>query len=190
MERSEENTLADLLSHDPVRIQSAMADLKQRVKKGREIKMAPFGIEIFDPFDGRVPEETQLHFLTVIRRYRAFDPALSDNEKVAAIIALVLRFAERYVAFEAALIMKIAPHPNEIVTNALREIVRHGLSSPIHVKGAAYLVSRLLDYYNDVRRATLEALSEWPEQKPYAEVVEYILPQLESDEVRFITKTE
>lgn len=189
MERSDKITLADLFSHDPPRIQSALVKLKQSINQCAEITTPPFGIELFAPFDAQVPEETQLNFLTVIRKYRKFVPALTEDEKIAVMIALVLRYAERYVAFEVALGLKTSSRALQAVATAMAEISRQGLSSPTSVKGARFLVSRLLDGGNEFRRAALQALSQWPDRKPYQEVVEYILPQLAPDEMRFITKS-
>ena len=101
-------------------------------------------------------------------------------------IAMVLRYAEGYVAFDVALKLKISAHPVHAVETAMREMVRQGLLFPTNIKGAAYLVSRLLDGKDEVRRATLQSLRLWPKDPHYLEIVEYITPQLNPDEVELL----
>jgi hypothetical protein len=62
------------------------------------------------------------------------------------------------------------------------------LISSRNVKGAAYLVSRLLDGKDEVRKATLENLRRWPKEGPYLEVKDYITPQLDPEEVKSISE--
>jgi hypothetical protein len=187
MQRADNGTLDDLHGTDQVRLQAAIRTLKEKMNQGNEIKAPPFGVEILNPFGDDVPEEVQLDFLALVVGYRSFVPELSDREKTAAMVALVLRCAERFVAFDVALKLKISRHPAQAVEMALGEVVRQGLISPKNVKGAKYLVSRLLDGKDEVRRTTLRALSQWPRQTPYAQVIAYVKPQLEPDELESLT---
>jgi hypothetical protein len=189
MRRSDEAIKADINSKDPECIQAAITDLKERIEKVDEFAMVPFGPEILIPFGDTVPVETQLDFLTILRKYRSFVPELSDEDRMHAMIAMVLRYAEGYVAFDVALKLKISAHPVHAVETAMQEIVRQGLLSPSNVKGAAYLVSRLLDGKDEVRRAILQNLRKWPNETPYQEVIEYIKPQLEPEELEFLKES-
>jgi hypothetical protein len=186
MGRSNEAILADLNSGDPPRIQQALSDLKQRMNEVDEFPLIPFGAEILAPFGDSVPEETQLDFITVVRKYRSFVPELTPEKRLASMIAVVLRYPEGYVAFEVALRLKTAPQPARAVAAAMQEVVRQGLLSPQNVKGAGYLVSRLLDGKDEVRKATLENLRLWPKAGRYLEVKDYITPQLDPDELKFL----
>jgi hypothetical protein len=49
--------------------------------------------------------------------------------------------------------------------------------------GCRVPVSCLLDGCDPVRTATLRALQTWPRDRPYIEVRQYIVPQLEPDEL-------
>jgi hypothetical protein len=182
MGRFDDELKQDLYSGDAARVQSAIRNLRERMRKGDEIKIPPFGVEILDAFGDDVPQETQLDFITLVGRYHSFIPEKSDREKKAALVALVLRYAERHIAFEVAMKLKISPDPVQAVKIALDEIVRQGLASPRNVKGAKYLVSRLLDGKDEVRKATLEALLEWPTEPPFQEAIEYVIQQLEPHE--------
>lgn len=188
MARSKDEVNADLYSGEPARICAAIAELKARMTSGEEISIPPFGVEILDPFCDQVPEEIQLDFITLIARYHSFVPERPYHEKIAVMVALVLRYAERYVAFEVAMKLKIAPDPVEAVKTGMGEMARRGLTSLRNVKGAMYLVSRLLDGKDNVRRATLESLREWPDEAPFFEVIEYVKPQLEPDELDFLKR--
>ena len=186
MPRSDEAIKADLASKDPERIAAGLRDLKDRMKAGSNLELAPFGPEILDPFGASVPIETQLDLLAILNRYRAFAPQLSREQRIAGMVEIVLRYAEHYVAYEVALLLKISEYPAQAVETAMRHIVCHGLDSPQHVDGAKLLVSRLLDGKDEVRRATLEALRQWPQEEPYQEVAKYIEPQLDPVEVEFL----
>ena len=189
MGRSNEAILADLNSGDPERIQRALTDLKQRINEVNEFPLIPFGAEIFTPFGDSVPEETQLDFITIMRKYRSFVPDPTPEERLAAMVAMVLRYAERYVAFEVALRLKTSPQPAQAAAAAMREIARQRLLSSRNVKGAAYLVSRLLDGKDEVRKATLEGLRAWPKEDPYLNVKDYIAPQLDPGELKLLSET-
>lgn len=185
--RPDEAILADMHSKDPVRVQAAIKDLKERMNKREWIKIPPLDVAILEPLGPDIPEEIQLDFLKVIRRYRAFRPELSNKEKIALSVAVVLRYGGKTrVTYDVALDLKISPDPVEAVDLAMTEIVHQGLLSPRNIKGAQYLVSCLLDGKAEVRRATLQALRQWPKEKPYMDVKKYITPQLESDEVEFL----
>jgi len=186
MEQFDKSILADLYSKNRMRVQSAIWNLKEKMNKCEEITMTPFGVEILDPFGDNVPKETQLDFLMLIGRYHSFVPKLSDEDKIATMISLVLRYGLPYITFEVALKLKISAHPVQAVQTAMLEIVRQGLFSTINVKGAAYLISRLLDGKDEVRKATLQNLCMWPADTPYLEVIEYIKPQLNPDELEFL----
>ncbi|MBE9011542.1 hypothetical protein IQ250_15135 [Pseudanabaenaceae cyanobacterium LEGE 13415] len=186
MQPSNETIVENLNSGEPERIQSALRDLKTRMDEVNEIGLAPFGAEILMPFGETVPEETQLDFIEIMRSYHTFTPDLSAADRLSAMIAIVLGYAERYVTYEVALKLKISEHPAQLIEAAMQEIVRQGLLTPTHVKGAAYLVSRLLDGNSEVRGATLENLRMWSRERHYLEVKDYILPQLEPDEVEFL----
>jgi hypothetical protein len=67
-------------------------------------------------------------------------------------------------------------------------VSRHGLTSRWHVVGAQWLVSCLLDGKAQVRADTLAGLRRWPRDEPYQEVREYIIPQLEPDEVELLSE--
>ncbi len=188
MKRSDEAIKADINSKDPERIQAAITDLKERMEKVDEFDIVSFGPEILIPFGDTVPVETQLDFLTIIRKYQSFVPEISDEDRMHAMIAMVLGYAEGYVAFDVALKLKISAQPVHVVETAMQEIVRQGLLSSTNVKGAAYLVSRLLDGKDEVRQITLQSLHQWPDKTPYQEVIEYIKPQLEPDELGFLKK--
>jgi hypothetical protein len=188
MQESNKIIQANLNSNDPVVIQTAIQYLKERMDKFNEFEMHPFGLEILTSFGETISKETQINFLKIIREYRSFVPKLSEEDQIAIIIALVLGYAERYVAFQVALELKISTYPVRAIKIAMGEIARQGLLSPKNIKGAAYLVSRLLDGKDEVRKATLQSLNLWPAETPYLEVMEYIKPQLESDELELIQR--
>jgi hypothetical protein len=185
MKQASDDLKQDLYSGDKTRVQSAIQDLRQRMSEGEEIKIPPFGIEILDSFGDHVPCETQLDFITLVKRYHSFVPPKSDQEKQAILIALVLKYADRHVAFEVAMKMKISADPVWAVRTAMDEIVRQGLTTQQNIQGARYLVSRLLDGKNDVRQATLGALRDWPHEPSFRNVIEYVRPQLEPHEWGF-----
>lgn len=188
MHRSDEAIKADLNSKSPERIKAAIRDLKEKMKSLDQLIIPPFGADILIPFGDNVPEETQLDFLAIIRNYRSFIPALSEEDKMSASIAVVLRYAVGYIAFDVALKLKTSRQPVQAVQAALQEIARQGLNSPMKIQGAANLVSRLLEGKNEVRQATLQGLRQWPAEVPYQKVADYIRPQLEPDELEFLNQ--
>jgi hypothetical protein len=180
--RSDDDVKQELHSGAPSRVEAALRDLKKRVMTGTEVEIPPFSGEILDCFGSDVPEETQLDFIAVVWRYHSFVPNKSDSEKMSDLIALVLRYAVRYVAFEVAMKLKISREPAQAVALAMDEILRHGIVSQQNIDGAKYLVSRLLDGRPAVRKATLAKLREWPDQVPFREVIDWVKPQLDADE--------
>lgn len=151
-----------------------------------EFQIAPLRAEVLIPFGDTVPEETQLNFLTVVRRYRSFVPDLSRDDRIRIAVMIVLRYAESYVAFDVALKLKISANPTHAVETAMQEIVLEGPLSPTNIKGAGRLVSSLLDSNDEVRGATLRSIRQWPNEEGFKKIIEYVTPQLESGELGFL----
>jgi hypothetical protein len=179
----EDDLLDSLRSGDRTRVQAAIADLKDRMRTGKALRMAPFGPEILDAWSEDPPEDTQLALLKLIRRYVWFTPQLSDREKVAAMVALALRSSNPFVAAETALALCISDDPNRDLACAIDEISRQGLQSPARVTSAENFLSRLIDTKREERRVMLGRLREWPLQAPYTDVIDYIKPQLRAEEL-------
>jgi len=153
------------------------------MSEGDEIEIPPIGAEILSGLGDQFPEQALFDFITLIVRYHSFIPQKSDREKIATLVALVLRYPKGDIAFEVALQLKISPDPVPAVKIAMDEIVRQGLTSSPNVQGAKYMVSRLLDGKDEVRKATLEALRGWPAEPPFRKVIEYVTPQLDPHEL-------
>ncbi|MGE0642597.1 MAG: hypothetical protein AB7P24_02905 [Nitrospira sp.] len=178
----------DLQSRDPMRVQRAIKLLRDRMKKGYRSSIAPFGNEVLDAFSGSVPEATVLDFLEIIEGYAWFEPPLSMHQKVAKMVALVLRDANPYIALEVALTLRTMDKFGQACTIAFEEMLRHGLRSPTALMGAKYLVSRLLDTTYEKRRPMLEQLCTWPREEPYSSIIDYITPQLNQEELARILR--
>jgi hypothetical protein len=181
MGQSSDELKQDLYSRDPGRVQAAIRNLRSRLRTGEEIDLPRFGVEILDAFGDRVPEQTQTDFITLIRRYQSFIPQFSDQERLALLVALVLRYGDSHTAFEVALAMHLFPDASEATRTAINEIVRQGLNTPVSIQGAKELVSDLLDDKR-LRKAALDALRMWPSNPSFQEVVEYVAPGLGQDD--------
>lgn len=180
--RAPELTLSDLVSGEPARIRAALDDLRSRREAHEQIEVPLLQIGLLDAFGDQVPSDVQQLFLGEVANYRAFSPAASLEKRMAVMVALILRYADRQCCFDLALEVKVAPDPEATVGLAMREMLRQGMTTPISVKGAGYFVSRLLDGRPRVRAATLENLRSWPRESSYCEVLDYVAPQLEADE--------
>jgi hypothetical protein len=183
MTTAAEQTLADLDSGDPGRIEAALENLKRRRESGDEIALPLPRIEILDAFGAAPPPEIQRLFLHAVARYHAFVPPPTDAERIALMAALVLRHADFGCAYEFALRLKIAKDPVAMVGMAMDEITRQGCGSEAAARGAGYFVSNLLDGSPVVRAATLAAIRQWPLEAACERVIQRVLPQLEPDEL-------
>jgi hypothetical protein len=183
MEQSKEAIEADLVSGDLSRLQSALQFLLDRMNRGQETTIEPLRLCIFEGLGDHVPEEIQLEFLSLLDRYKWFNPPLSLEERISTMIALVLRYGSSFVAYDAALKVAISVDPVRNVEVAMEAIPIQGLSSPESIEAAKHFVSRLLDRKEDARRATIRKLREWPKDAPYREVIEYIKPELDPEEL-------
>lgn len=182
MQQANEVILSNLDSKEPERIKVGIKSLKKKMNNVDEFDLPPLGIDIFEPFGDIVPEDIQLDFIDIVRRYHSFTPELTAEEKLKAMIEMVLRYGNRYVAFDVALKLKIAANPVQAIKMAMEEMVSHDLKTSTNIKGASYFVSRLLDGKEEIRMTTLKSLREWPKGKLYMAVTEYINPQLEPEE--------
>lgn len=176
---------ADLRSHDQARVERALNLLVERMKRGPETTVVPFGTEIFDGFGPGVPEVAQLNFVRLMADYEWFEPALSPDERASAIVA-VLSYGVSYVAFDAALKLKISDDPVRSVSVAMDAIAASGLPSPRGVAAVSHFVSCLLDGKPAVRRTTIDKLRSWPSDPAYLAVIEHVKPELEDDELEIL----
>ncbi len=188
MYRSGDELDKDLHSGDPHRVQAAIRELRDRIRDGNQIAIPSFGVEVLETFEGTVPHDIELDFINVIARYNSFVPQLSSHERQAALVALVLKTADRHVAFEVATKIKISPDPIVTLKVTMDEIVQQRLNSPSKIQGAKYLVSRLLDGKPEVRAATLTSLRNWPTDPPFQKILEYVAPQLDEHELAILRK--
>jgi hypothetical protein len=183
MEQSEEAIEADLISGDLSRLQSALHLLLDRMNSGQETVIAPLSLRIFEGLGDHLPEEIQLDFLSLLDRYKWFNPPLSLEKRISTMIALVLRYGGSFAAYDAALNVAISADPARSVEVAMDAIPIQGLSSPESIEAAKHFVSRLLDRKEEARRTTVRKLREWPKDAPYQAVIDYIKPELDPEEL-------
>jgi hypothetical protein len=182
MWREPEEIVADLESNDAERIGAGIQDLKEYMDSADEFELPPLSLAILAPFGDSVPEETQSALFELLANYRAFVPPLSPEERLAALLGLLLRYGEHYIAYKTALELKIDDQPEEAVAAALAEVAHQGLHTNQNASGAEWLVSYLLDGKEAVRQATLRALARWPNEPPVQRVIDAILPELTASE--------
>jgi|GEM_PF-1833883 hypothetical protein len=185
MWRLPEEIEADLKSQEPNHIAAGLRDLKECMDEFDEFELAPLDLEILSPFGSTVPTETQLDFLRILTGYRSFQPRPSNEEVNHSLVTLAVRYADDRIALETSLKLKSEPNP-AAVEEAITFISRHGLTSPQQVKGASYLVSYLLAGKPEVRSATLQALMRWPNDPEYRQVIDFIVPELEGEELKLL----
>jgi hypothetical protein len=179
--RPVEATRADLQSGDPARIRAALAELEQRHRMGQEFELPLPDVRLLDPFGDDVPTDVQRLFVDVVSKYRSI-PA-SAAERLSRMVELILRYANGQAAFDSVLEVKVSEDPPAMAADTMRELRRQKLDTPVAVKGAKYLVSRLLDSRAPMRAAVLAELASWPRESPYGDVVTYVAPQLEPSEL-------
>jgi hypothetical protein len=186
MWREPDEIKADLQSQEAGRVADGLRDLEECMDQGAdEFPLAPLDIGVLRPFADQLPEDVQLRMLRILDGYQSFDPAQTDREKYGKIAVLGSRWGNYKMALEAALVVKRASDPAQATLQAM-ETVRADIDSALALQGTQYFVSLLLDGAPPVRRATIEALATWPKHPPFSEVVEYIVPQLEPDEVALL----
>jgi hypothetical protein len=173
---------ADLFSGQPARVAEGLRTLRSLCADVAEWEMRPFGVELFDPFQA-VPTELQAAFLYVVIHHTRFVPPLTPEQRIRTMISLLVRYGDRAVAHEIALELKIARDKTAAVRTAMEEALRHDARHGPTVDGVSWLASDLLDGRDEVRDATLAALSRVATTPLGAAVVEYVLPKLD-DEAR------
>ena len=188
MWRWEDEILADLNSKDPEKIAGGLRDLKTRMDDADEFSLAPFGLELLDPFGESVSEEIQSTFLSVIITYHSFVPPLSEQQMYKTMVGLVLRYGDSSIAYRVALELKVDKQPVAAVSKAMREVSNNRLSKPQHIQGTKHLILYLLDGVDEVRQATIDNLANWSCDQGYGEVINEVLPELTEQEVRLIKK--
>jgi len=185
MWRLPEEIEADLKSQEPNLIAAGLRDLREYMDAFDEFELAPLDVEILSPFGSTVPTETQLDFLRILTGYRSFQPRPSNEEVNHSVVTLAVRYADDRIALETSLKLKSEPNP-AAVEEAITFLSRYALTSPQQLKGASSLVSYLLAGKPEVRAATLRALKRWPNDPTYRQVIDFIVPELESEELKLL----
>ncbi|HEY9727955.1 MAG TPA: hypothetical protein V6D50_16020 [Chroococcales cyanobacterium] len=188
MWRWEDEILADLNSKEPEKIAAGLRDLKTRMDDADEFSLAPFGLELLNPFGEIVSEETQSTFLSVITTYHSFSPPLSEQQMYKTMVGLVLRYGDSSIAYRVALELKVDKQPVAAVAQAMQEVSNNELSKPQQIQGTKHLILYLLDGTNEVRQATIESLADWSCDKGYREVIQEVIPELTEQELRLLKK--
>lgn len=174
--------LRELQSKEPSRVAEALAELAHCLEDfGWEIPVPPISLDLLTPFGAEPSHQLQENFFSLVTGYLEFDPPLTEGAKVALVVGLCLRYADPYITLQTALWLKGLGLP--MISLALSELVRYGLSEPEAVRGAQLLFSSLLDGNAEVRRLTVTALRDLPESVPYQQVRSYVRPQLEAGEI-------
>lgn len=190
MWRWEDEILADLNSKEMEKIASGLRDLKTRMDDADEFSLAPFGLELLEPFGESLSEEIQSTFLSVITTYHSFVPPLSEQQMYNIIVGLVLRYADSSIAYRVALELKVAKQPVAAVNKAMREVLNNGLSKPQQIQGAKNLILYLLDGTDEVRKATIDSLCNWSCDKGCSEVIHEVIPVLTEQELSLLKKND
>jgi hypothetical protein len=184
--RADEEITEDLESGDPERIAAGLRDLVARMDGNDELELPPVRPDILAAFGDSPPEAIQLDLLKLINEYGSFDPPLTDDETLADQLALVRGYGEPYVAYQVALGLKVAPDPAKTVRTALRKLAQMEFDTPRGIKGVSKLVSDVLAGRDQVRKATVEALAEWPDTSETREVIDRVRPELTDDEREYL----
>ncbi len=178
--RSPELLRADLASAEPERIRAALQELQRRRRGLDEVELPMPGLDLLQAFGAPVPKDVQWLFLDAVARYRRF--GASEEQRLALMVALVLRHADGQCSFELALWIKSGRDPVSMVGAALREVQRQGLAGTRSIEGAGLLLSRLLDGRAEVRQATLDGLCAWPADAGARAVARHVEVQLAPQE--------
>jgi hypothetical protein len=184
MWRDEQDILDDLQSKDAPRVADGLRDLEERMDSGAdEFPLPPLTLDILQPFAGDLPIEVQHRLLRIVDGYQSFNPPQSDADKYAKVAALSARWGDHKMALEGALVIKRAADPARATRQALDALARGEIDTRRALRGAQYFASLLVDGAPPVRRAAIEAMAAWPKRTPFSDVLDYVLPQLDPDEV-------
>lgn len=182
MKQPAEQTLADLRSGDAQRVARALSELRARMDKAEAFDIEPFDADILTS-GVELPESAQLDFVALMYRFKRFVPPLAPDRRWAALAQLVLRYGERFVAFEVSVKVKISKDPTAAIEVVMATLAAGIGSSAQGRNGPSYLVSALLDGNAQVRGATLRMLRQWPTDDAHQQVVNYVTPQLDQAEI-------
>jgi hypothetical protein len=184
MWRLPEEIEADLHSQSSDRVAAGLRDLKECMDEFDEFELAPLDIAILKPFGSYVPTETQLNLFFILASYRSFKPPLSSEDINHALLSLALLYADDRIALETSLKLKSEQNPSVAVKDAINFIAHSSLDISQQIEGASHLVSYLIAGKPEVRYATLEALSNLPKQQKCDQIIGFIKPELESEELK------
>ncbi len=152
-----------------------------------EFELPPLEPRMLQAFGDSIPEEVLKPFIRVLGGYRSFSPPLSTDERMYRLAELAVLSGNAWAALEATLYVKSSDAPVARLSRILERLRARGLRSEREIQGAAHYLSYLLAGSSSVRAATLAALQQWT-NGPLARAVEHILPELEDDEQRALSR--
>ena len=145
----------DLSSGDPDRVAVAVAELHQRLLSQRAIPVRPPPDDAFAAFAEGENDDLLVQLLKVLNAY-PFEPSMTETDRLARMIDVVLRHGASYAARNLSLLLVIASS----TAPALQQIAVRGVRHGQEEEQAKWLLSYLLDDL-DSRRETIDGLLAW-----------------------------
>ncbi len=181
MWRPEEEIRADLQSGSAERVANGLRDLVDAMEGFDEFPIAPPGVEILEPLGFEPPREVLDWFVALMDQYEEFEPDLEEGERFRRMVEVALRYGKSRVATHVTDLVKIRANKLKLIADLLSYVDRRGVGNNDELYGIRVFVEELLDGVDEVRSATLRALSVWREPLR-RRVVDWIWPKLTETE--------
>lgn len=152
----------DIRSGAPARVGGALRALQHAWLHRATV---PFPLPPPDCLDAFGPDEIDEMldlYLSVVRSYSDFEPTPSGSDLRRALVEAGIAFGGGRNTLPAALQMVLDDFPEHAILDGLGYLGMRGLHTPDELRGAEYLLERLvLDVRPEIRAATLRAVGRW-----------------------------